>query len=54
MQKLPSKIFQDRIDKFIVVVYKEVNEEDGFIITAYLTSNIQEINRKIIIWKQQN
>ena len=52
--KIAVKNFQGRSDKFLVVIYKEVNAEDGFIITAYLTSNIKEITRKKIIWKQQN
>jgi hypothetical protein len=37
---------------FIVVVYKELNNTDGFIITAYLTKRLQTFNNKKIIWKQ--
>ena len=48
------KNFQSRFDKFIVVIYKEINVTDGFIITAYFTNNIQEIIRKKLIWKQPN
>ncbi|MBF0518876.1 MAG: hypothetical protein HQK92_04050 [Nitrospirae bacterium] len=36
--------------KYLVVVYKELNENDGFIITAYYTSIPSE--RRITIWKQ--
>ena len=37
----------------IVVIYREVNSEDGFVITAFLTSDVNKIvkNRKII-WKK--
>jgi hypothetical protein len=36
--------------KFLVVAYREVNPEDGFILTAYLTS--QPSARRVAIWKQ--
>ncbi len=40
--------------KFLVVIYKEVSEADGFVITAYLSNKNQEFNKKKILWKQQN
>jgi hypothetical protein len=36
--------------KFLVVVYREVSHEDGFILTAYLTSRPSA--RRVTIWKQ--
>jgi len=36
--------------KFLVVIYKEINESEGFIITAYFT-NIPSERRKTI-WKR--
>ena len=36
--------------KFLVVVYREVSPEDGFILTAYLTS--RPLARRVAIWKQ--
>ncbi len=39
--------------KWIVVVYKEISNKDGFIITAFLTSRIQYLLKKEIIWKKQ-
>ena len=42
----------ERINKFIVVVYKEISKEDGFIITAYLSNKEQKFNKKTILWKQ--
>lgn len=41
------------IGKFIVVVYKEVNAGDGFIITAYYSDKIQKFEKKEILWKKQ-
>lgn len=40
--------------KFVVVVYKEIKKEDGFIITAYLSTKEQKFKKKKILWKQQN
>ena len=36
-------------DKFLVVVYRELNN-DGFIITAFLTRRIKALNRRKQIW----
>lgn len=38
--------------KFFVVVYKEVSEKDGFIITAYLSNKPAFFEKKKILWKQ--
>jgi hypothetical protein len=35
--------------KYLVVVYREF-EKDGFIITAFLTSKIQSLDRRIKLW----
>lgn len=40
-------------EKFIVVVYKEIEVNDGFIITAYITDKIQKFEKKEILWKKQ-
>ena len=39
-------------NKFLAVVYKEISERDGFIITAYFTSKI-ELEREVIVWQPQ-
>ncbi len=39
-------------DKYIVVIYKELSKEDGFIITAFLTRRIKQIEKRQKIWKQ--
>lgn len=37
-------------DKFLVVAYREVSPDDGFILTAYLTSRPSA--RRVVIWKR--
>ena len=36
--------------KFLAVVYKEISEEDGFIITAYFTSKIK-LEKEAVVWR---
>jgi len=36
--------------KYLVVVYKEMNYEDGFVITAFFTSKIKKIERRSKLW----
>jgi hypothetical protein len=36
--------------KYLVVIYKEVNDTDGFIITAYYATKPSE--RRQIVWKR--
>jgi hypothetical protein len=38
------------MDKHLVVVYKEINHDDGFIITAFLTKRIKQIERRMKLW----
>jgi len=38
------------IGKYIIVVYKELNENDGFIITSFLTRETKQIERRIKLW----
>ena len=38
--------------KSLIVVYKEVTKEDGFVITAFLTVNAEKIKRRGIVWKR--
>jgi hypothetical protein len=38
--------------KHMVVVYKEVGQEDGFVITAFLTRRINQIERRTKRWSQ--
>jgi hypothetical protein len=48
------KKFEKISPKFIVVIYKELNIEDGFIITSFVSKRQQEFAKKKIIWKQKN
>ena len=34
----------------IIVIYREVSETDGFIITAFITSKISSISRRPQLW----
>lgn len=35
--------------KYLVVVYRELDQNDGFILTAYFTSHLS--NQRIVLWK---
>jgi len=37
---------------FLVVVYKENDVKDGFVITAYISNKSQKFEKRRIIWKQ--
>ena len=39
-------------NKFLAVIYKELNLNEGFIITAYFTSKIK-LEKEEIIWQKQ-
>ncbi len=41
-------------NKYLVVIYREVNDKDGFVITAFLTSEIERIRKdRKIKWKKK-
>lgn len=44
---------RDRSKIWIVVAYKEVTKEDGFILTAYLTTESIWLFKKEIIWNRE-
>jgi hypothetical protein len=39
--------------KNIVVVYRELNKEDGFVITVFLTRRRKQFERRQKIWERQ-
>jgi hypothetical protein len=39
------------IKKFIVVIYKETSDEDGFVVTAYLSNKVKNIQNKKLLWR---
>ena len=43
----------DNSGRFIVVVYKELDQSDGFVITAYLTNKLSGLEKRRLIWEQQ-
>ena len=47
------KHFEKLNDKFVVVIYKEINAEDGFIITAYISNKVNEFLKRKLIWDFQ-
>jgi len=38
--------------KYIVIVYRELSKEDGFVITAFLTRRRKQLERRRKIWGQ--
>lgn len=46
------KEFQKISPKFVVVIYKELSGNDGFVITAFVSKRKQEFNKKKVVWKQ--
>ncbi|MCD6207311.1 MAG: hypothetical protein J7J06_04870 [Methanosarcinales archaeon] len=38
--------------KYLMAAYKELNYDEGFIITAYKTSKIDKIVKRGVIWKK--
>ena len=52
--KIAVKKFEEIFPKFIVIIYKEISAQDGFIITAYFSTKKQEFEKKKILWKQQH
>jgi len=36
--------------KYLVVVHKEISKDEGFVITAFLTKRVKQIERRIRIW----
>ena len=50
-ESLAIKFFESTplTEKYLVVIYKEISKEEGFIITAYFTR--KPLERRSIIWK---
>lgn len=51
---LAVRSLQSSNDKKVVVVYKEVSLEDGFVITAYLSNKLGELQKRTILWQRPN
>jgi hypothetical protein len=38
--------------KYLLVIYREVNKEDGFVITAFLTRRWKQVERRKKLWSR--
>lgn len=43
-----------RRKEWFVVIYKEINKDDGFIITSYLTTDMKWLLKREIIWNKES
>jgi hypothetical protein len=50
---IATKNFDKISNKFVVVVYKELSVQDGFVITAYLSNKVNEFIKRNKIWDSQ-
>jgi hypothetical protein len=41
-----------RASRGLVVVYRDVTPDDGFVITAFFTSRLRQIERRRLVWKR--
>ena len=41
-----------RGSRVLVVAYREINGDDGFVITAFFTSRVRQIERRRVVWKR--
>jgi hypothetical protein len=53
-ESLAVSSLPDSNGKNIIVVYREVNPDDGFVITAYTSSKVHELQKRTIVWQRQN
>ena len=51
---LAVRALPDSNGKNLIVVYKEISQQDGFVITAYLSNKIHELQKRTILWQRQN
>ena len=49
-ESIAIKKYQE--DRFFVVIYREVSKDNGFIITAFLSSRIRQLERRRLIWQK--
>ena len=40
--------------RYLVVVYRELSLSDGFVITAFFTTRIRQIERRRLVWKRES
>jgi hypothetical protein len=49
---LAVRFFENK-HKYIIVVYKETEFDDGFVITSFITSKIDYLFKRTLVWKKQ-
>ncbi len=50
--KVETQDFASLREENMVVVYKETINNDGFVITAFMTSKPEKIFKKGVLWKK--
>jgi len=51
-ESIAVKRFSKLKPNYVIVAYRETSKEDGFIITAHLISNIEQVKRRRIVWQR--
>ena len=41
-------------EKHLVVVYREIDALDGFVITAFMTSRVDKVRKRGVVWQRSN
>lgn len=39
--------------KYLIVIYREIDKKDGFVITAFATYKINQIKKRGIVWSKK-
>jgi len=40
-------------ERYLVVPYRELSKEDGFVITAFFTTRVRQIERRRLAWRRE-
>lgn len=51
-EKIAVKDYLSNLGTFIVVVYREMSQDDGFLITSFLVSKLDRLKKKRLLWKR--
>ena len=41
-------------ERHMIVVYREVTEGDGFVVTAFMTSNVRKVLKRGVLWQRSS
>jgi len=42
------------VPRYLVVAYRELSSTDGFVITAFFTTRVRQIERRRVVWKRES